>query len=271
MSHPVCATCGTQIASADAPPPACPICEDPRQWVPEDGQRWTTLAELAQEHETVLRAEGDLLGVGVEPTFAIGQRALLVPWGERRVLWDCVTLLDAAAADAIEREGGVGAIAISHPHYYSGMVEWARRFACPILLHADDAEWVMRPDPAVELWTGEVRELGGGLTLVRCGGHFPGATVLHRAGGPRGGDLLAGDVVQVVPDRSHVGFMWSYPNYVPLPAAAVARVAAALEPYAFERIFGAWWGAVVRRDGAAVVQRSAQRYARALAGHPSGA
>ena len=36
--------------------------------------------------------------------------------------------------------------------------------------------------------------------------------------------------------------MYSYPNLIPLPAAAVRGIAAALEPFAFERIYGAWWG-----------------------------
>ena len=59
------------------------------------------------------------------------------------------------------------------------MVEWAHRFDCPVLLHADDREWIMRPDAAIELWEGETRDLGDGLTLIRCGGHFAGGTVLH--------------------------------------------------------------------------------------------
>jgi hypothetical protein len=100
---------------------------------------------------------------------------------------------------------------------------------------------------------------------VRCGGHFAGGTVLHWAAGADGrGALLSGDIVQVIPDRAHVGFMYSYPNLIPLPEAAVARIASALEGFGFEMIHGAWWGTIVPRDGSAVVARSAARYARAL-------
>ena len=259
----VCATCGAQFAPSDVAPPACPICEDARQYVPEAGQRWTTAAELAAGHRSELRDEGEYLGVGVEPGFAIGQRALLAPLGERNVLWDCVPLVDEPAAEEIERRGGLAAIAISHPHYYTGMADLAHRFGCPVLLHAADAEWITRPDPSVELWDGETHALGDGLTLIRCGGHFPGGTVLHDA---RRGALLAGDIVQVIPDRAHVGFMYSYPNLIPLPAAAVTAIAEALEPHDFETIYGAWWGRIVPRDGSAVVRRSAERYVRALRG-----
>jgi hypothetical protein len=220
------------------------------------------MAELRERHVNRVAPELELTGVGTEPSFAIGQRALLVPFGERLLMWDCVTLLDDVAAEQVERRGGLEAIAISHPHYYSGMVEWAHRFDCPVLLHEADRDWIMRPDPAIELWAGERRELGHGLTLVRCGGHFPGGTVLHWADGA--GALLSGDIVQVIPDRHHVGFMYSYPNLIPLPPGVVESVAGALEPYQFEVIYGAWWERIVPRDGKATVERSAERYRRAL-------
>jgi hypothetical protein len=263
MTAYFCVTCGAQFAPADDPPSRCPVCEDERQYVPESGQRWTTLEELASDHRCEVRDEGPYTGLGVEPWFAIGQRALLVPLGERCLMWDCVPLVDDAGAAAVEERGGLAAIAISHPHYYTGMVEWARRFDCPVLLHADDAQWIMRPDPCVELWEGSVRSLGDGLTLIRCGGHFAGGTVLHDE---RRDALLSGDIVQVIPDRRHVGFMYSYPNLIPLPEASVRRIADALDPYAFETIYGAWWGRVVPEDGKAVVARSAERYARAVRG-----
>jgi glyoxylase-like metal-dependent hydrolase (beta-lactamase superfamily II) len=263
MTHFICATCGAQFTASEAPPAECPVCEDARQWVPEDGQKWTTLDELREQHRSEVRDDGEYAGVGMEPGFAIGQRALLVRLGERCVMWDCIPLLDDAAAAEVSRRGGLAAIAISHPHYYSGMVEWAHRFECPVLLHADDAEWIMRPDPAIELWEGETRSLGDGLTLIRCGGHFAGGTVLHDA---RGGTLLSGDIVQVIPDRGWVGFMYSYPNLIPLPGDAVRAIAEALEPYEFDRIYGAWWGRLVPRDGSAIVARSAERYVAALRG-----
>jgi hypothetical protein len=256
---PVCVTCGAQFAG---PASSCPVCEDPRQFVPPEGQQWTTLEELRGSHRNALRDEGGFLGIGTEPKFAIGQRALLVPYGSSNLLWDCVTLLDDATAEEIARRGGLTAIAISHPHYYSTMVEWAHAFSCPVLVHEADREWIMRPDPAIELWSGETRSLGAGLTLIRCGGHFPGGAVLHRSEG----DLLTGDIVQLIPDRGWVSFMYSYPNLIPLPEPAVRAIVAALEPFAYERLFGAWWGTVIERDGRAIVERSAQRYISAMRG-----
>ena len=239
------------------------MCEDARQYLPVDGQRWTTLAELRREHGNWLREDAGLLGIGTQPEFAIGQRALLVPWQGSNLMWECISLLDDETAEEVERRGGLAGIAVSHPHYYSSMVEWAQRFDCPVYLHADDREWVMRPDERIVHWEGETRDLGEGLPLVRCGGHFAGGQVLHWGGG---GALLSGDIVQVIPDRGWVSFMYSYPNLIPLDEAAVRRIVEALEPFEFERIVGAWWDRVVAHDGKGIVTRSAERYVRALRG-----
>jgi hypothetical protein len=264
MERFICVACGTQFPDGDEPPASCPICTDPRQYIPEDGQQWTTGAELASDHDNEIRDEGDLVGIGTEPSFAIGQRALLVPFGDSNLLWDCISLVDDVTAQELDRRGGLAGIAISHPHYYSSMVEWAHLFDCPIHLHAADAEWVMRPDPAIQHWDGDVKELGNGLTLIRGGGHFPGGTILHRADGA--GALLTGDIIQVIPDRTHVAFMWSYPNMVPLPESDVQQIGAAVGPFAYDAIYGAWWGRLIPSGAKDVVRRSVDRYGAALRG-----
>jgi glyoxylase-like metal-dependent hydrolase (beta-lactamase superfamily II) len=163
--------------------------------------------------------------------------------------------------------GGLRAIAISHPHYYTCMQDWARRFGCPVHLHAADAEWVMRPDPAVCHWRGETMEIVPGLTLLRLGGHFPGGTVLHWAeGAERRGAILSGDIVQVAADLSRVSFLWSYPNMLPLSATTVRRIADTLAAWKFDRIYGAFPGRQVMSGGAGVVERSAGRYVELLQG-----
>ena len=101
--------------------------------------------------------------------------------------------------------GGLAAIAISHPHFYTSMVEWSHAFGrVPVYLHADDRQWVMRPDPVIEHWEGETRQILPGLTLVRCGGHSPGSAILHWERGA----LFTGDTIMVAADRRHVSFMY---------------------------------------------------------------
>ncbi|MGV3485183.1 MAG: hypothetical protein ACO1RT_12260 [Planctomycetaceae bacterium] len=148
------------------------------------------------------------------------------------------------------------------------MVEWSRTFGdVPIYLHAADRQWTMRPDKAIRYWDGEKTSLGDGLTLVRCGGHFEGGTILHWQAGAGGkGALLTGDVIQVVADRKHVSFMYSYPNYVPLSAAGVEQIVRAVAPFEYDKVYGAFWDTVIEQDGRAIVARSAERYLRAING-----
>jgi hypothetical protein len=272
MTNFICATCGTQFPESAAPPGHCPICEDERQYIGWQGQRWTTLAELqAARRNEIKEEEPGLTGIGTTPGFAIGQRALLVQAPGGNILWDCISLIDDATIAAVRDLGGIAAIAISHPHYYSSMIEWSRAFDAPIYIHADERQWVMRPDPAVRFWDGETQSLGDGLTLIRCAGHYAGAQVLHWAAGAEGrGALLTGDILQVVSDRRYVSFMYSYPNLIPLPAAAVRRIVAAVEPFPYDRIHGAWWGRIVASDAKAAVARSAERYIAAIDGRLPG-
>jgi hypothetical protein len=270
MNH-ICTTCGTQFERKDHPPSSCPICEDERQFVNWEGQQWTTLDDLRATHSNRMEEEGaSVVGIGTEPSFAIGQRALLLQSPGGNLLWDCVTLLDDQTIERIQDLGGIQAIAISHPHFYSTMVEWSQAFNdAPIHLHAADRTWVMRSDPRIHFWDGATHDLWDGITLVNCGGHFDGGTVLHWPGGADGrGALLTGDIIQVVMDRRSVSFMRSYPNLIPLSAAAISQILKRIEPFAFEQIYGGWWERNVRSDGKTAIKRSAERYLDALSTIP---
>ena len=267
----ICTTCGTQYPSSETPPPACPICEDPRQYVNPAGQSWIAPAALARSHANTFRllAPG-LFSIATAPAFAIGQRALLVRHPAGNLLWDCISLLDPATEALIRALGGLTGIAISHPHYYTAMADWAAAFACPIHLHAADRQWVMRPHPAIRSWEGASLPLASGLTLVRAGGHFAGGTVLHWAGGAGGkGALLSGDILQVLPDQKHVSFMRSFPNYWPVSAPAVRRIAASLEGFSFDAIHGAFAGRDIATNGRTALAASVNRYLEAIEGDGS--
>ena len=107
--------------------------------------------------------------------------------------------------------------------------------------------------------------LSRGCFLHHVGGHFPGAQVLHWAPALEGrGILLTGDVVQVVPDRRWVSFMYSGPNLIPLAGHDVRRIGERLAQLSFERIYGAFRDREVLEDGNGVVERSVARYLSAL-------
>lgn len=263
----ICTACGTEFAPSDAPPDECPVCEEERQYVPPGGQSWTTLEALRASRANVFRQyKPGLIGIGSEPRFAIGQRALLVVTPAGNVLWDCISLIDDATVTLINGLGGLSAIAISHPHFYTTMGQWSRAFGgVPIHLHADDRDWVLQPNDAIDYWSGETLDLLPDVTLVRCGGHFPGASVLHWSGGADGrGVVCSGDTLTVTMDRKFLSFMRSYPNIIPLSASAVRRIDAAMQPFAFERIYGHYFDRVIASDAKAVLERSVARYIAAI-------
>jgi hypothetical protein len=212
--------------------------------------------------------ESGLTAIRTEPQFAINQRAFLLESPGGNVLWDCMALLDDPTAEWIRSRGGLRAIAISHPHYYTTMVEWSRQFGdVPVYLHLADQEHIVYRDDRLRLWDGDTLPLHDGLTLIRCGGHFAGGTVLHWPGGADGkGVLLSGDIIFVVPDRRWVSFMYSYPNFIPLNATSVRRIVSAVEPFEFDRIYGAFHPMQLLAGGKDAVRRSADRYVRAISG-----
>jgi glyoxylase-like metal-dependent hydrolase (beta-lactamase superfamily II) len=260
----ICVQCGMQYPPSDKPPAHCPICEDVRQYVRWEGQAWTTLDEMRAKYKARLEDDHGLLGIGMTPSFAIGQRALLVPDKSGNILWDCSALLDDEIVGRIKAAGGLGAIAISHCHYYTTMLEWSDAFGgVPIYLHANNRKWVQRESKAVVYWDGEDHAISPSARLYRVPGHFSGGAALHWSEGK--GALFTGDVLQVTQDRKFVSFMYSYPNYIPVNAATVRRIGEIVEPLAFDRIYGAFGQRVIASDAKAAVRASVERYLKAIA------
>ena len=266
----LCVTCGTQFPESAKPPEHCPICEDERQYVNPDGQAWTTLEKLRTTHKnTIKKEEEGLYSINTEPKFGIGQRAFLIQTPKGNLLWDCVGLIDDATVSRVKELGGIAEIAISHPHYYTAMVEWSRAFSnAPIHIHEAERRWVMRPNPCIRFWKDERQMLLGSLPLIRTGGHFEGyQVVLWPAGAGGRGALMAGDQPQICMDPKQVSFMWSYPNYIPLSAATIQHVLKCLDSLEFDRIYGAFFvrgKGIVPNGGKEVVRRSAERYLKAI-------
>src|SRR5437667_9452767 len=107
MENVICVQCGMQFDETAQPPPQCPICQDERQFVRHKGQQWTTLEKLKSDHRNRFEEEAPHhLGIGAEPEFALGQRALLLQSPHGNLPWDGISLLDdKTAADMIPRAG----------------------------------------------------------------------------------------------------------------------------------------------------------------------
>lgn len=257
----ICATCGVEHAESPQPPEQCAICSDDRQWVPRTGQIWTTQDELAGGYDlTVAELEPDLFALEIHPEFGIGQHTLVLRTPAGNLLWEPSGVMTPAMIGAVRDLGGIAAVTASHPHLTGASVSWSREFGgVPVYVNADDERWIRRPDDAIELWTDKVEVLPG-LSLVQAGGHFPGSSVAHWAAGADGnGVLLVGDTLAVAADRASVSFMRSYPNNIPLSERLVRKIESALEPLAYDRLYGAF-GRTIDRDARAAVAFSADRY-----------
>lgn len=269
MAHFICETCGVQYESSVAAPEKCTICSDERQYLKPSGQSWTTLETLIgskQYKNEIHFEEKGLYSIKTVPGFGIGQTSYLVQGNGFNLLWDCVSYIDEAAIQEIKELGGLHAIALSHPHFYSSIVEWAEAFDVPVYIHEDDKEWVMRPSERIVFWSGELLELQGGLVLHRLGGHYKGSSVLEwKDGNNHQGILFTGDTIQVVADHEWVSFMYSYPNLIPLPASKVQEMANTAKGLKFDRLYNAFHR-VIKEDANHRVQISAKRYIEALNG-----
>ncbi|WP_223690617.1 hydrolase [Leifsonia poae] len=255
----LCAACAVEYPAADEHPEVCPICEDERQYVPHDGQRWTSLQALAEagERVAVSELEPELFALRSEPRVGIGQQSLLLRTPAGNLLWDPTGFVDEVAVAAVRELGGVAVIATSHPHMFGAQTSWSRLLGGPPVLVAEaDRSWVQRDDPSVATWSGE-RQILPGVTLRTVGGHFPGSAIVHWE--RDGGVVLAGDTVFPGPSGEWVTFMRSYPNDIPLSGAVVRRVADRLCERPFERLYGNL-GNTVLGDARGAVLRSAERY-----------
>ncbi len=270
MTQFICRTCGTQYPEAAAPPRSCAICQDERQHIPPEGQRWTSMAELrATFRNRITELEPGLFEIVTEPRFAIGQRALLVTTGAGNLLWDCLSLIDEETVAGLTLLGGVQRMAISHPHFYGSFSSWLDALHIPaLLLPSADSRHVVNPHPGVRYFSDDAVVATGDLCVLRLGGHFEGSTVLHWPGGDGGrGALLTGDTIAVAADRRHVTFLYSYPNGIPLPGSDVRRIAARCHGLRFNRLYGGFPGDVIKHDARAAVIRSAERYIAMLDGN----
>lgn len=255
----LCKACGTSYDASQRPVERCKICQDERQYVPVSGQSWIDFDDLTRSHTNRWQQHTPhLFSLTTIPAFAINQRAFLLRTPVGNVLWDCIANLDPATRTIIRALGGLSAIAISHPHYYTTMQNWAEAFDAPVWLHAADSAWIMRDSPWIRLWEGEEHSLLPGITLLRLGGHFAGGTVLYQDEGE--GTLLSGDILQVTPGADAVSFMWSYPNMLPLSSGTVAGIMRRLEGVKFASLYGAFEGLNIVSDAHEIVQRSGAKY-----------
>ena len=260
----ICSACGTQYNVEEIKDGHCRICNDDRQYVPGTGQAWISPDELQKDHAVqVSQVCDNLYSLTILPSFAIGQRAFLVLSANGNVLWDCIPLLDEATEAFINSKGGLKAIAISHPHYYSNVEAWAETFNCPVFIHKKDEEWAPEFQDLI-LWQGEEKALWDGMKIINIGGHFPGSCIMYVPSLSPGGTVFCGDSLYISRSRKHVSVMYSYPNHIPVAWSEIERIAQMLANTRFDRMYGAFPYQQLTDNVHCLLHQSMERYKKAL-------
>jgi glyoxylase-like metal-dependent hydrolase (beta-lactamase superfamily II) len=175
-------------------------------------------------------AHPHIYSIVTEPKFGIGQRCFLIKTPAGNILWDLITLLDQATTEWIRTQGGVKAIVISHPHYYTTHRWWSSMLHAPVYVSAEDREWLQFPDVGgIYRWIATpTTEILPGVTAIKVGGHFPGSLCLHvKSDADNHARLFIADTLVTVPSGlgpfeggkpppgvATYAFMWSIPNMV---------------------------------------------------------
>jgi glyoxylase-like metal-dependent hydrolase (beta-lactamase superfamily II) len=299
----ICKTCGTQYSIKDwnelNPKNTCKPCLDPRQYVPEQGQQWSKASEWlissSSTNEKQFRFElieekndARLIRIITKNTnVGIGETPFIILTKYGIVIWDCCALYNSNLFESIKKiskdyQLSIVGIAISHPHFYTSSLTWAKALQTKIFISHLDKQWFQRINEGlakdlVVFFDSETYNLLPGITIIRCGGHFDGSCVLHwdrqKAGTPATiiqaaskdklpftGAVFCSDTFGPGMDRKTITFMWSYPNMIPLPPKDVLQIWHSMQPFQFDEIIGAWPGKYVDKDARANLLRSAKLF-----------
>ena len=208
-----------------------------------------------------------LTGIGTEPKFAIGQRALHVRHGGGGFLWDCISLVDDATVAAVQALAA-GSPASPSPTRTTTPAWWsgaARSAMCRSTSTPTDADWVVRHDRAILFWDGDTREVGAGChpdplrrTLRGRHGAALGRRRRRRRRAPHRGHHHGR---RGPPDGGiHVQLPQLHPAQCPRRRAVGAMV----EPFEFEHVYGGWFGRNILAAGKQAVRYSVRRYLHAI-------
>ena len=94
-----------------------------------------------------------------------------------------------------------------------------------------------------------------------------GGTMLHWAKGAGGrGVVCCADIATITQDRKFFTFMRSYPNFIPLSTRGVQAIAASLNPFPFDTMYGHYFDRIIPTGAKKTLQVSVDRYISALNG-----
>ncbi len=180
LSPYLCTNCGFWQRSF-APPTHCPVCEDHRHVLPDDGYEMLGPEQLESRSGVVWdELEPGAWRFRMAEPIGIGPMGYVLEHPEGNVAFEGCGWYSDAALDFIASLGGLRVVSASHPHSYGALWRLTERWPeAQVPLQVADLPWATaftatRPyDSALSL--------AEDLTLHHTGGHFAGHQVLHDA------------------------------------------------------------------------------------------
>ena len=248
----ICVTCGVQYPDTDRLPGGCPICEDERQYVGWHGQQWTTMAEIARGHRVVSRNEEATWSASASsrPLRSASGRC----WCALRTATCCGTVSAARRA---------GPWADRRPR--------RNRRDLPVPPRISTRPTSSSPTPSTPASSSRAPTSTGSSDGPRWielfdddiepvpGSPWPASADTSTAPPCCTGPLAPTSVARCSPEtpsplcKTAIGSVscGAFPTSFPSIRPPSSRSPAESRRFAFDRVYGGWWGRVVVEDGAA--------------------
>ncbi|GAC1305733.1 MAG: hypothetical protein NVSMB21_07710 [Vulcanimicrobiaceae bacterium] len=231
-----------------AEPPACPVCSDVRNDLPEAGWSFVSAEALARRVVTTWsQVVPGVYGFATEPAVGLGGTGWLVVRPEGNVAFEAAGYYSTEALDFIASLGGIRIASTSHPHGCGALWQLQDRFAPEVPLHRDGLAW-SKAFRVTEPYD-ESLELAAGLTLHHLGGHYEGHALLHAAAYAA---VFCGDAVKIDYDDAGAANALSahkaYHKAIPLTPRELGRYRDVFATIPFERLFTTFSYAPLGRD-----------------------
>lgn len=177
-----CANCGFW-QEYFAAPPACPVCSDVRNALPENGWRFASRAEMKQrERQNEIECSWLEIDRGIwmfsnSPQIGIGSSGYLILGAEGNIAFEAAGWYTEAALNQIRELGGIRFLSASHPHGFGALWQLEKTFEPEFTVFQREAVQFTKALNVNFVFDDEL-EINADSKLFHVGGHYEGQSVL---------------------------------------------------------------------------------------------
>ncbi len=185
LTHYTCTNCGFW-QEYFAEPPACPVCSDVRNALPENGWKFVSEAEM---NERERRGEVKCLWREIderiwmfsnETPLGIGSSGYLIERETGNIVFESPGWWTRGAIEFIDSRGGIRFFSSSHPHGFGAIWQLEENFPGATIAFQREAVQFTKA-LRVNFVFDDVLAIDEAATLYHIGGHYEGQSVLYYA------------------------------------------------------------------------------------------